>query len=69
MPAPGAGPVRPVKRGTASAQQVHETLMTLLHSNWAAVTTTDAWATAATDGDRLTKSDLVTSATQGLAAH
>lgn len=55
--------------GTASAQQVHETLMTLLHSNWAAVTTTDKWSSAVTDGDRLTKSDLVTSALQGLAAH
>ncbi|MDG9723297.1 cysteine hydrolase family protein [Streptomyces sp. DH41] len=55
--------------GTASAQQVHETLMTLLHSNWAAVTTTDTWASAVTGGDRLTKSDLVTSALQGRAAH
>ncbi|MDN3244900.1 MULTISPECIES: cysteine hydrolase family protein [unclassified Streptomyces] len=55
--------------GTASAQQVHETLMTLLHSNWAAVTTTDKWSSAVTDGDRLTKSDLVTSALQGLATH
>jgi nicotinamidase-related amidase len=55
--------------GTASAQQVHETLMTLLHSNWAAVTTTDAWASAVTTGDALTKSDLVTSALQGHAAH
>ncbi|MFI5571933.1 hypothetical protein ACIA6T_32275 [Streptomyces sp. NPDC051740] len=43
--------------------------MTLLHSNWAAVTTTDTWASAVTDEDRLVKSDLVTSATQGLAAH
>lgn len=55
--------------GTASAQQVHETLMALLHSNWAAVATTDAWASAVTDGDRLTRSDLVTSATRGRAAH
>jgi nicotinamidase-related amidase len=55
--------------GTASAQQVHETLMTLLHSNWAAVTTTGTWASAITDEDRLAKSDLVTSATQGRAAH
>jgi hypothetical protein len=29
--------------GTASARQVHETLMALLHSNWAAVTDTAAW--------------------------
>ncbi|WP_406724291.1 cysteine hydrolase family protein [Streptomyces sp. GD-15H] len=53
--------------GTASAQQVHETLMTLLHSNWAAVTTTDTWALAISNDDRLTKNDLVTSATQGRA--
>ncbi|MEU7473068.1 isochorismatase family protein [Streptomyces sp. NPDC044984] len=55
--------------GTASAQQVHETLMTLLHSNWAAVTTTGTWAAAVTDENRLAKSDLITSATQGRAAH
>ncbi|MFJ8545052.1 cysteine hydrolase family protein [Streptomyces sp. NPDC093586] len=55
--------------GTASAQQIHETLMTLLHSNWAAVTTTDTWASAVTIGDALTKSDLVTSALQGRTAH
>ncbi|CAL9667069.1 hypothetical protein SUDANB15_07256 [Streptomyces sp. enrichment culture] len=55
--------------GTASAQQVHETLMALLHSNWAAVTTTDTWAAAVTDENPLPKSDLVTSATQGRAAH
>ncbi|MEV6613212.1 isochorismatase family protein [Streptomyces sp. NPDC051051] len=54
--------------GTASARQVHETLMALLHSNWAAVATTEAWASAATDDARLVKSDLVTSATQGRAA-
>ncbi|MFE7755817.1 cysteine hydrolase family protein [Streptomyces sp. NPDC057429] len=51
--------------GTASARQVHETLMALLHSNWAAVATTEAWASAATNDDRLVKSDLVTSATRG----
>lgn len=55
--------------GTASARQVHETLMALLHSNWAAVTTTDAWTSAVTKEDGLAKSDLVTSATQGRAAH
>lgn len=43
--------------------------MTLLHSNWAAVTPTDTWASAVTAENRLTKSDLVTSATRGLAAH
>lgn len=55
--------------GTASAQQVHETLMTLLHSNLAAVTTTDAWASAASKDDGVAKGDLVTSAAQGRAAH
>lgn len=53
--------------GTASARQVHETLMALLHSNWAAVTDTATWASALSASDTLTKSDLVTSATQGRA--
>lgn len=51
--------------GTAPARQVHETLMALLHSNWAAVTGTTTWAAALRTGARLAKSDLVTSATQG----
>ncbi|WP_104180379.1 isochorismatase family protein [Arthrobacter sp. B0490] len=51
--------------GTAPARQVHETLMALLHSNWAAVTDTATWATALSTSAALTKSDLVTSATQG----
>jgi nicotinamidase-related amidase len=51
--------------GTVPARQVHDTLMTLLHSNWAAVTDTAAWATALRASGTLTKSDLVTSATQG----
>jgi nicotinamidase-related amidase len=51
--------------GTAPARQVHETLMALLHSNWAAVTDTATWVTAVRTGATLTKSDLVTSATQG----
>lgn len=55
--------------GSASARQVHETLMTLLHSNWAAVTTTGAWIEAATAAEGLPTSDLVTSATGGRAAH
>lgn len=55
--------------GTASARQVHETLMTLLHSNWAAVTTTDTWASTISGDDRLRKNDLVTSAAQGRATH
>ncbi|MBP2368531.1 cysteine hydrolase family protein [Pseudonocardia parietis] len=55
--------------GTVSAQQLHEALMTLLHSNYAATTTTDAWRTALGAGDPVSKGDLGTSAVQGLAAH
>lgn len=51
--------------GSASAQQVHETLMTLLHSNFAAVATTDAWAAAVLDTAALPTSDLGSSAMQG----
>ena len=53
--------------GSAPARQVHETLMALLHSNWAAVTDTDTWIAALPTGEALTKSDLVTSAAQGRA--
>ena len=53
--------------GRASAQQVHETLMALLHSNWAAVADTDAWIAAIQAGQALSKSDLVTSAANGRA--
>lgn len=48
--------------GTAPARQVHETLMALLHSNWAAVTDTATWTAALSTSDAPTKSDLVTSA-------
>lgn len=51
--------------GTASARQVHHTLMALLHSNWAAVTDTATWTAAMRSGTPLTKSDLITSAEQG----
>lgn len=54
--------------GTASAQQVHETIMTLLQSNWAAVAPTDTWVSAVSDGRLLPKSDLGTSALQGARA-
>src|SRR5699024_8714842 len=53
--------------GRAPAQQVHETLMALLHSNWAAVTDTDTWTTAVQTEQTLGKSDLVTSAANGRA--
>ena len=55
--------------GTASARQIHETLMVLLHSNWAAVADTETWASAVADGQELPKGDLVTSAAQVHAAH
>lgn len=51
--------------GTASAQQVHETLMVVLHSNFAAVATTDAWVAATQRGEALPTSDLGTSAVRG----
>ncbi|HRI94291.1 MAG TPA: isochorismatase family protein [Nocardioides sp.] len=53
--------------GSASAQQVHETLMVLLHSNFAAVASTEAWITAVEGGQALPKSDLGSSAIQGRA--
>lgn len=51
--------------GTASAKQVHETIMALLHSNWAAVATTADWIDAASSGRALSPSNLVISAQQG----
>ncbi|MEV4732364.1 cysteine hydrolase family protein [Saccharopolyspora sp. NPDC049426] len=55
--------------GKVSAQQVHETLMVLLHSNWAAVSDTETWTAAVSGQKSLEKSDLGTSAVQGEAAH
>ncbi|MGV0700815.1 isochorismatase family protein [Mycolicibacter sinensis] len=55
--------------GFASAQQVHETLMALLHSNWAAVTGTSRWKSAIATGHALDRSDLGSSAATGRAAH
>jgi nicotinamidase-related amidase len=54
--------------GKVSADQLHETLLVLLHSNFAAVATAEAWAVAVTAGEALPKSDLGTSAMQGRAA-
>ena len=54
--------------GKVSAEQLHETLLVLLHSNFAAVATTEDWTAAVTAGEVLPKSDLGTSATQGRAA-
>ena len=51
--------------GNAPARQVHETLMALLHSNWAAVSTTAVWADAVSNGNPLERGDLVSSAAAG----
>lgn len=51
--------------GEVSAKQVHETIMTILNSNFAAVTTTEAWASAVKDGVEPPMSNLVESALQG----
>ena len=54
--------------GKVTAEVLHEVLLVLLQSNFAAVGTTQAWATSVESGEALPKSDLVTSATQGRAA-
>ena len=54
--------------GEVSAGELHRTLLVLLHSNFAAVATTEAWSEAVRAGQALPKSDLGTSATQGRAA-
>ena len=51
--------------GKVSADELHRTLLVLLHSNFAAVATTRAWTVAVSAGDALPKSDLGTSATEG----
>ncbi|MCY1157414.1 MAG: putative Isochorismatase family protein [Citricoccus sp.] len=51
--------------GSVTAQQLHEALMVLLHSNFAAVATTEAWTAAVTGGAALPTSDLGSSAIQG----
>ncbi|WP_410642460.1 isochorismatase family protein [Amycolatopsis sp. lyj-346] len=54
--------------GKVPAAKLHEVLMVLLQSNFAAVATTEAWAAAVGAGEPLPKSDLGTSAAQGRAA-
>ena len=54
--------------GKVSADQLHEVLLVLLQSNFAAVADTDAWAAAVAGGEALPKSDLGASAMQGRAA-
>lgn len=51
--------------GAASAQQVHETIMALLNSNWAAVATTGDWADAVEAGSALAGDNLIESAARG----
>ncbi|PPB49845.1 isochorismatase [Arthrobacter pityocampae] len=53
--------------GFADARTVHTTLLALLHSNWASVSTTDAWTTALTAQQALPGGDLGTSAATGAA--
>ncbi|GAA1857424.1 isochorismatase family protein [Microbacterium koreense] len=53
--------------GRASAREVHETVMALLHSNWAAVATTAAWQEAVLSGIPLSRGNLLDSAQRGRA--
>lgn len=53
--------------GFADAKTVHTTLLTLLNSNWAAVSTTDAWTDTLETQQALEKSDLGSSAIAGAA--
>lgn len=51
--------------GSAPAKQVHETIMAVLNSNWAAVATTSVWAEAVTSGNALAGDNLIESAARG----
>ena|SRR5690554_3341158 len=51
--------------GSAPAKQVHETIMALLNSNWAAVATTSAWVEAVKSERALAKDNLIESAARG----
>ena len=51
--------------GSAPAKQVHETIMAVLNSNWAAVTTTRAWAEAVTSESAVAGDNLIESAARG----
>ena len=50
-------------QGSVPAQQVHETLMTLLNSNFAAVADTETWLQALESGEAIEGSNLPASAT------
>ncbi|MEU4364597.1 cysteine hydrolase family protein [Promicromonospora sp. NPDC023987] len=51
--------------GSAPAQQVHETLMAVLNSNWAAVATTSGWVEAVRSENALVGDNLIESAARG----
>lgn len=51
--------------GSAPAKQVHETIMALLNSNWAAVATTRAWTGAVQSENALAGDNLIESAARG----
>ena len=51
--------------GSAPAKQVHETLMAVLNSSWAAVATTNAWAQAVQSENALAGDNLIESAARG----
>jgi nicotinamidase-related amidase len=55
--------------GSVDAETVHTTLMTLLHSNWAAVASTDAWVQALNARQSMPGSDLGSSAVAGAQQH
>jgi nicotinamidase-related amidase len=55
--------------GTVSARDLHETLLVLLHSNFAAVAATASWAAAVAGDVPLPGSNLRDSATQGSLRH
>ena len=50
------------RAGKVDARTVHSTLMALLHSNWAAVATTDDWCRALGRDEPLSRSNLIASA-------
>jgi nicotinamidase-related amidase len=55
------------RAGHADARTVHETIMTVLDSNWSPVATTSAWLEAVAQGVALPTGDLGSSAVEGRA--
>ena len=51
--------------GSAPAKRVHETIMAILNSNWAAVATTSAWTEAVTFENAVAGDNLIESAARG----